>query len=353
MSTSDPNAAPPASPTRPATPRRLGRGLKSLIPTSPTTEAPPANTATANRPVEPRRGPVEIESSVPAAAGGLRGGPVTEAGGSEVRQIRLSAVDQNPRQPRKQFSDAAIESLAESIRLHGVLQPIVVRPRGDRFELIAGERRWRASERAGQVTIPAIVTTAGDQTSAEWALVENLQREDLNPMERADGLDRLIKEFGLTHQEAGSRVGLDRATVSNLLRLRDLDDTSAQLVAGGQLTQGHAKVLLAVADPAIRAGVAMQCVDRAWSVRRLEMEVRQLVAPPVAPVAGTAAGAPALPLKASSQVRELERHLSEHLGTRVQILVGRRKGTGRLIVDFHSLDQFDGLLDRLGYSEQA
>ncbi len=177
-------------------------------------------------------------------------------------------------------------------------------------------------------------------------MVENLQREDLNPMERAAGLHRLISDFSMTHQEAAERVGLDRVTVSNLLRFLALDTATAALVASGSLSQGHAKVLLAVPSTTLRETLAKESVRRDWSVRRLEAEVRSRLAPDSPSPLPPAATGPVPPTHAAA--RDLERRLSDSLGTGVRIQLGRRKGQGRITIDFHSLDQLDGLLERMG-----
>ncbi|MGA0173748.1 MAG: ParB/RepB/Spo0J family partition protein [Phycisphaerales bacterium] len=266
--------------------------------------------------------------------------------GEEIVFLQPSAVARNPHQPRERFTDEAMKTLIESIREHGLMQPIVVRPAAGGFELVAGERRLRAAKALGLERVPAVVKKLDNRQSAEWALIENLQREDLNPLERARGIDRLIREFSLSHQQAAERVGLERASVSNLLRLLDLDPGTASLIARGDLGQGHAKVLLSVVDVGLRTSLAQSVIDRQWSVRRLEAEVRRLVAPASLP---PASAMPRGKQRSRTQLDDLERRLSEHLGTRVQILVGRQKGRGRLVIDFHGLEHFDGLMDRMGF----
>lgn len=264
-------------------------------------------------------------------------------------RLRPAEVSRNPRQPRERFDETAMKSLADSIRENGLMQPIVVRRVAAGYELVAGERRLRAATMLGLEHVPAVLRSLDDRQSAEWALVENLQREDLNPLERAKGIDRLVREFSLSHQQAAERVGLERASVSNLLRLLDLDAATASLVARGDLGQGHAKVLLAVPDIALRKTLAQTVIDRQWSVRRLEAEVRRLLAP-VAPPPTTVM--PRGTDRSRAQLDDLERRLSEHLGTRVQILVGRRKGEGRLVIDFHGLEHFDGLMEHFGFRSE-
>jgi ParB family chromosome partitioning protein len=240
----------------------------------------------------------------------------------------------------------ALDALAASIEASGLMQPIVVRPTGDvgSYELIAGERRWRAMTRLGRPEIPAIVREAGDHEAAELALIENLQREDLNPMDRATALRRLSDEFGLTHQQLAERVGLDRATVSNVLRLNELDAHVAGLVRAGTLSLGHAKCLLGVGDLSARRALADASTAGDWSVRQLEAKVREGAVVP----RGTRAGG--LPKGATSaHLTDLQRQLEQHLGTRVQVRVGRKKGAGELRIQFFSLDEFDGLMARIGF----
>ena len=241
----------------------------------------------------------------------------------------------------------ALAALAQSIATSGLMQPVVVRPLGDEpgaYEIVAGERRWRAMEQLGRSVIPAIVRAVPDQEAAELALIENLQREDLNPMDRASALRRLADEFTLTHQQLAERVGLDRATVSNLLRLNDLDPTTASLVRTGQLSAGHAKVLLGVTDTARRVTLAEACASSDWSVRQLEAAVRQAHVP-----RGTSATGAATKPNQSSYVAKLERDLQAHLGTRVSLRLTRKKGVGELRIRFFSLDEFDGLMQRIGF----
>jgi ParB family chromosome partitioning protein len=271
------------------------------------------------------------------------------APGAGLREIPVERIVPNRRQPRTEFDQAALASLAASIKSAGLMQPIMVRPLSDGFELIAGERRWRAAKLIGLTMIPAVVRPVDDQVAAELALVENIQREDLNPMERAHALRRLADEFSLTHQEIADKVGLDRASVTNLLRLSELDTGTSDLVRSGKLTQGHAKALLSLADLGIRAKYATQAIAEDWSVRELERQVQSALKGGRV-VAKGAAEAPSKDLTArDANVADLERQLADHLGTRVTIQLGRKKGSGRLTLDFYSLDQFDGLMQKMGF----
>ena len=201
----------------------------------------------------------------------------------------------------------------------------------------------------GLATIPAVVRELDDQTAAELAIIENVQREDLNPMERAIALRRLADDYGLTHQQIADKVGLDRASVTNLLRLSDLDRPTAELVRTGKLSQGHAKALLALVDPSARGQLAHRVVAEEWSVRELERRI-QLVQK-----GGASLRAPSDEMTnpevnaRNANVADLERQLAEHLGTRVRIQLGRKKGSGRLTIDFYNLDQFDGLMQKIGF----
>jgi ParB family chromosome partitioning protein len=310
--------------------RKLGRGLHALI----------------GSPVQIRAVAVEPKSTPPspiAEIADTTGGP-----GEAIRMIAPEQIIPNRRQPRTDFDDTSIASLAESIRTAGLMQPILVRPFGQGYELIAGERRWRAARLIGLAMIPAFVRSVDDQSAAELALIENIQREDLNPMERAHALRRLVDDFSLTHQQLAERVGLDRASVTNLLRLSDLDQSTADLVRNGTLTQGHAKALLSLQDSMIRGRFATRAAAEGWSVRELERRVQQAVKGGVALPKSAAADATEVTAR-DANVADLERQLSEHLGTRVTLNLGRKKGSGRLTIDFYSLDQFDGLMGRIGF----
>lgn len=314
--------------------RKLGRGLHALIGT----------------PVQIRA--VVTEPKVPAVVPATAD-PIAQGGGGEqIRMIPLDQIVPNRRQPRTDFDESSIASLAESIRTAGVMQPILVRPLAQGYELIAGERRWRAARLAGLPALPAFIRAVDDQAAAELALIENIQREDLNPIERAHALRRLVDEFALTHQQLAERVGLDRATVTNLLRLSELDQSTADLVRSGALSQGHAKALLSLHDASVRGRFATRAATEGWSVRELERRVQQMVK------GGTALPKPptaeSLEVTArDANVADLERQISEHLGTRVTLHLGRKKGSGRLTLDFYSLDQFDGLMARIGFGNRG
>ena len=308
--------------------RRLGRGLGSLMNTSVPVqeEAPAASTSSEAAPSKKEAGfvPTKITGQEAPTAG--------------LQHLPVGSIVANPRQPRQRFDDETLEQLASSIRQSGVMQPIVVRPAAKGFELVAGERRLRACQQIGQKTIPAVVQSLSDRDAAEWALVENLQREDLRPLERAEGIARLMDEFAMTQAEAGKQLALDRTTITNLLRLRELDPGTLDALDAGLITQGHARALLGCRDLARRESLLKLCVRKSWSVREVERQVKQEGSSPRVP------GAPR-----SSHVTDLESRLAAHLGTKVKISLGRKKGSGRMSLEFYSLEQFDGLLDRLGF----
>lgn len=329
---------------------RLGRGLGSLIPV-PIQKPVPAAAVQASAPAKSGSAvsepiPPAPRSSAPAATRAPEQAPIALEPALGVQFIPTISIRPGKYQPRGSMDPQALDALAASIEASGLMQPIVVRPTGDvgSYELIAGERRWRAMTRLGRPEIPAIVREAGDHEAAELALIENLQREDLNPMDRATALRRLSDEFGLTHQQLAERVGLDRATVSNVLRLNELDAHVAGLVRAGTLSLGHAKCLLGVGDLSARRALADASTAGDWSVRQLEAKVREGAVVP----RGTRAGG--LPKGATSaHLTDLQRQLEQHLGTRVQVRVGRKKGAGELRIQFFSLDEFDGLMARIGF----
>jgi len=255
----------------------------------------------------------------------------------ELRSLPISRIRPNPWQPRQTFDAAQLDDLARSIKAQGLLQPVVVRPAGDGFELIAGERRWRAAGLAGLAHIPAVVREVDDRTTAALALVENLQREDLNALEKAQGIKRLIDDFGLTHQQAGEALGHSRTQVSNLLRLLELAPAVQGLVETGQLDMGHARALLPL--PATRQEeMAEQIAARRMSVREVESLVARLLQ--------AAPGKEATERPIDPNIAALERRLSEQLGAPAEIRHGQR-GKGQIILRYGSLDELDALLSRL------
>ena len=260
--------------------------------------------------------------------------------GTELREVPLAQVRANPYQPRAAFDEEALEALAASIAELGVLQPILVRQISDSsYELIAGERRLRASQLAGRTSIPALVRPVGDEASLQQALVENLLREDLNPLEEAAGYQQLIDEFSLTQEQVGERVGRSRSSVANTLRLLALPDPLQRLVVDGSLSAGHARALLAVESSADQQALATRIVEEGLNVRDTEEAVRRLVA---AQYAGEGDAGPDDPATGSTRpaaLLELERLLSDHLDTRVAVSMSGKRG--RITVDFANLEDLE------------
>ncbi|TIC83373.1 ParB/RepB/Spo0J family partition protein [Crenobacter intestini] len=245
-------------------------------------------------------------------------------------------------QPRAHMDETALDELAASIRVQGVIQPVVVRELGlGDYELIAGERRWRASQRAGLAEIPAVVRSVPDEAAMAMALIENIQRQELDPIEEARGLARLIKEFGLTHDAAANAVGRSRSAVSNLLRLLQLPESVQHLLHVRQLEMGHARALLALPAPA-QVEFAQLSVANGWSVREVERRIQQL-ADTVAPAAPQRKGA-------DPDVARLCETLSERLGAKVAIRPGKG-GCGKMTIEYSSLDELDGIIGRLQRGE--
>ncbi len=288
--------------------RGLGRGLDALLGTA----APKPAASQAESPAAPSE--------------------------NELRHLPVDLIQRGKYQPRKDMHPDALEDLASSIRAQGVVQPIVVRPiGGGRYEIIAGERRWRASQIAGQDTIPAVIRDVPDEAAIAMALIENIQRENLNPMEEANALQRLIDEFGMTHQQVADAVGRSRAAVSNLLRLLSLHPEVALLVEHGDLEMGHARALLGLPD-AGQWEAARTVVAKGLSVRETEHLVRRLLADK------PAAAAPAQAV--DPDIRSLQDDLSERLGARVKIDHGSR-GKGKLVITYNNLDELDGILNHI------
>jgi len=270
--------------------------------------------------------------------------PLEAQPGDMLRTLPVDSLTPGKYQPRRTMDQGKLGELAESIKAQGVIQPIVVRDLGGKsYEIIAGERRWRASQLAGLTEIPVVIREVDDRTVVAMALIENIQREDLNPLEEAIALQRLIDEFDLTHAQAADAVGRSRAAVSNLLRLLELPVEIRVLLETKSLEMGHARALLTLAPQAAIA-LARQAADNGWSVREVEHRAQLLAAGKVM----GAGNAKAKPVKAKPQadIAALERDLSESLGTQVSILHGRA-GKGRLVIHYSDLDSLDGVLERL------
>jgi len=287
--------------------RTLGRGLDALLSTAPTPDT----------------------SAAPLSDG-------------ELRQLPVDLLRRGKYQPRLDMRPESLEDLADSIRAQGVVQPIVVRPLGGspgsmKYEIIAGERRWRAAQMAGLMEIPAVVRDVPDQAAVAMSLIENIQRENLNPLEEARALERLIEEFEMTHQQAAEAVGRSRTSVTNLLRLLDLCDEVKGMVEHRQLEMGHARALLAVADAAGQAAAARKVVSGGLSVRAAERLVKRLAATP---------GKTASPSRKDPDVVRLETEVGDKIGARVEVRY-RPGGKGQLVISYNSLEELDGILGHI------
>ncbi|HVL92625.1 MAG TPA: ParB/RepB/Spo0J family partition protein [Acidimicrobiales bacterium] len=260
-----------------------------------------------------------------------------------LREVPVTSISANSFQPRKHFDEEALASLTASVRELGVLQPILVRPSGEgSYELIAGERRWRAARRAGLQTIPALVREVGDDASLEQALVENIHRQDLNPLEEAAAYQQLLEDFQLTHEALATRVGKSRAAVTNTLRLFQLPPSVQRLVAENQLGEGHARALLGTPDRAFQEALARRAVAEGLSVRAVEQAVRARTAtePPPDGAEAPATSVPGTKLRPPGLL-ELEQLLADHLDTRVKVEMGGKRG--RVVIDFATLDDLERL----------
>jgi ParB family chromosome partitioning protein len=254
-----------------------------------------------------------------------------------LRHIPIDLLQRGKYQPRTRMDKQALAELADSIRAQGVVQPIVVRELDTgNYEIIAGERRWRAAQMAGLETLPATVRKVPDEVAIAIALIENIQREDLNPLEEAGALQRLIDEFSMTHQQTAERVGRSRAAVTNLLRLLTLNEDVRQLLEQGKIDMGHARALLALSGPA-QSQVARQVAQQGLSVRATEALVRRRLRQPVRKTPR-----PSL----DADVRILQEELSERLGAKVRI-AHKRSGSGKLTIEYGNLEQLQGILERI------
>jgi ParB family chromosome partitioning protein len=278
---------------------------------------------------------------------------ITGEAGSALREVPVGSIHPNPHQPRRYFDEEALASLTASVSELGVLQPILVRDVGeDRFELIAGERRWRAAKRAGLPSIPVVVRTVDDVLSLEQALVENLHREDLNPLEEAAAYQQLMEDFELTQEQVAQKVGKSRSSVANTLRLFQLPPTIQRLVAENQLAAGHAKALLGTPDRAFQEELAKRIVAEGLSVREAEEAVRLHGQPPeeapsdVRPEAPDPGGGGADEPLAQRKLRapgllELEELLADHLSTRVGVSMAGANGKGKIVIEFAGLEDLE------------
>jgi ParB family chromosome partitioning protein len=296
--------------------RGLGRGLDALL--------------GAAQPASQTEQAAQTPASAPAPAEPGVAGPTTSLGVDQIKRGRY--------QPRRNFDEDRLRELADSINAQGMVQPIVVRPIGKKkYEIIAGERRWRAAQLAGLSDVPVVVKEVDDQSAMAMALIENIQRDDLNPLEEATALHRLLNEFELTHQQVAQAVGKSRTTVTNLIRLLDLNAEVKQMLDDGGLEMGHARALLAL-DGGLQTEAAAQVVAKGLSVRETEALVRRLNQPkaPVAPK----------PEVEDPDVRRLLSDLTDRLGAKVALQQGTA-GKGRLVISYNSLDELEGILDHI------
>jgi len=319
----------------------LGRGLEALLGST------TAKQVAAGAQARAQQTPASTASVVPPAPAAPVARPVAPGAvapplGEELAYLPVGSLQRGQYQPRVDMREDSLQELAESIKAQGLVQPIVVRPvavaRGEaaRYEIIAGERRWRAAQLAGLTQVPVFIRQVADRAAVAMALIENIQRENLNPLEEARALQRLILEFDVTHEEAAQAVGRSRAGVSNLLRLLELPETVRALVEGRQLDMGHARALLGLPEAGRQQALAEQAVAGKWSVRETEARVR----------AATTHTPPQPPKPVDPDLRRLETDLSDRLGARVQIRQST-KGKGQLVIDYTSLDVLDGILAHL------
>ena len=261
-----------------------------------------------------------------------------DADAAELRQLPIESISRGKYQPRVSIRPEALQELADSIKSQGLVQPILVRPVSGGYELIAGERRWRAAQLAGLHEIPAVVREIPDQAAAAMSLIENIQREQLNPLEEANALARLVDEFGMTHQQVADAVGRSRAAVTNLLRLQELESAVKKLIEAGSLDMGHARALLGLSGDQQRQA-ARQVADKGMSVRDTERLVKNWLRQGEKPAADKSP-------RRSPELEALESEISERLGARIDIQYDK-KGRGKLVIHYNSLDELDGIIEHL------
>lgn len=348
-------------------PSRLGRGLSSLMAQSVPVEIPQESAEVddgtplvVETPTEASQASESEKEKQSVSAKDSTSTTGSSQGDQALQYIPLDKIHRNEDQPRQHFDESALKMLADSIASAGLMQPIVIRPLTNapgEFQIVAGERRWRAAQQVKLQAIPAIVRTLDDQQTAEWALIENLQREDLNPIERARAFERLHEQFDLDHAEIAQRVGLERSTITNLLRLLNLSPTCQQYIQDGLLAMGHARAIAALGPPDLQDQLAGKTIREGLSVRKVEQLVKSFQntehLPNKTGEQADSEGRPSGAGAAKKVVRDayladLEEQLSDQLKTRVRIRPGRKKHSGTLQIDFFTLDQFDDLVAKLG-----
>jgi ParB family chromosome partitioning protein len=301
----------------------LGRGLGALIrEPEPQVPAPPT----------PAAQPQATSNSAAAAAA-----PARESAPGGPLQIDIDLIEPSPYQPRTRFREEALDELARSIQSSGIIQPLVVRPIGSRFQLIAWERRWRAAQRAGLTKVSAIVRQVPDELALEMTLVENIQREDLNAIEAARAFERLMDEFQLTQESVAERTGKDRATVANSIRLLKLEPTIQDWIEEGKLTAGHGRALLAVADSSLRMRYAQRASRGGLTVRQIERLASRR----------SRTASPAAEIHADANIRAAIDELQRHLGTKVLLRQKTKMRPGQLVLEYYDDAQLMGIYDRL------
>lgn len=272
--------------------------------------------------------------------------PVAASTPNSRTEVAVEAIETNPYQPRKQFDDEELQSLGESIRNHGILQPLVVRQVGERFQLIAGERRLRAAQAVGMSAVPVTVVDFNDQQVLEAALVENIQRADLNPIEKAQGFKEYLDRYHLTHEQLAARLGMARPSITNLVALLDLPIEVQAMVKRGELSQGHAKVLKGLSDPLRQLSLSKEIVARGLSVHATEALVKQTGGEDKTVESGGGGGESKSAPEKTAHVRSIEDELRQKLGVKIEIKV-KSKEKGQVVLSFDSNDDFERLVDAL------
>jgi ParB family chromosome partitioning protein len=306
--------------------KHLGRGLQSLL-----------------GPITTLRTEPSESSPFPANDANM---PPDKDLHDSFQELSIESISPNPYQPRTVWNDHDLADLAESIKSNGVIQPIIVRPSGSKYQLIAGERRFRAAKLASMTTIPALVRSASDKQLLEWSLVENIHRVGLNPIERAKAYQDYISTFSLTQAKAAERLCEDRSVISNYIRLLDLPLEIKQMLTDGQLTMGHARAILALPTDELRQKLANRALVGRLSVREVERLVRRYIS-------GTSQSSTTIRTK-PPHILDLERKLSSQLATKVNIDTRKNGQRGRIVIEFYSLDEFENITERIGlaYSEE-
>jgi len=304
--------------------KHLGRGLQSLL--SPITTHRTEPTEALPSPISDTNMPPDIDLH------------------NSLQELNIEAISPNPYQPRTVWNDQDLADLAESIKANGIIQPIIVRPSGSKYQLIAGERRFRAAKLALMTTIPALVRSASDKQLLELSLVENIHRVGLNPIERAKAYQDYISTFSLTQAQAAERLGEDRSVIANYIRLLDLPQEIKQMLTDGQLTMGHARTILALPTDELRRKLANRALVGRLSVREVERLVRKYIT-------GTSQAKTTIRTK-PPHILDLERKLSSQLATKVNIDTRKNGQRGRIVIEFYSLDEFESITERIGLASR-